>query len=186
MIRTNNWSDYGGMDIYVKQIAGSSGTSRPLSRSLTTHSLNTHTATHEAFYTNPSIISAYEKYISVWVNRYKNDPTIFAWELANEPRCTGSTGGSPSAAACDPTGSTINAWASKISAFIKSLDSNHLVTLGDEGWFQEANPPTFPYAPGVGVDFTKNLGIKTLDFGTFHSYPEVGFPPGFSFWNGAN
>ncbi|TFY73980.1 hypothetical protein EWM64_g10032, partial [Hericium alpestre] len=62
--------------------------------------------------------------------------------------------------------------ASTISAFIKSIDANHLVAIGDEGWFQEANPPTYPYAPGVGVDFVKNLGIATLDFGTYHSYPE--------------
>jgi len=148
---TNNWSDYGGMDVYVSQIAGSG-------------------ATHDTFYTNAKIISAYESYISAWVARYKNEPTIMAWELANEPRCTGSSGSTVTN--CDATGSTINTWASKISAFIKSIDPNHLVALGDEGWFQEANPPTFPYAPGVGIDFNKNLAITTLDFGTFHSYPE--------------
>lgn len=131
-------------------------------------------ATHDAFYTNANIIAAFEKYIAAWVARYKNEPTIMAWELANEPRCTGSTGGS--ATNCDPAGSTINAWASKISAYIKSIDPNHLVGLGDEGWFQEANPPTYPYAPGVGIDFVKNLAITTLDFGTVHSYPEVRHP----------
>lgn len=45
--------------------------------------------------------------------------------------------------------------------------------MGDEGWFQEANPPTYPYAPGVGINFVTNLQIDTLDFGTFHSYPEA-------------
>ena len=96
-----------------------------------------------------------------------------AWELANEPRCSGSTGSASSA--CDTTGSTINKWASTISAYIKSIDKNHLVAIGDEGWFQEANPPTYPYAPGVGINFSQNLQITTLDFGTFHSYPEVSF-----------
>lgn len=60
-----------------------------------------------------------------------------------------------------------------MSAYIKSIDPNHLVAIGDEGWFQEANPPTYPYAPGVGINFVTNLQISTLDFGTFHSYPEV-------------
>ncbi len=96
-----------------------------------------------------------------------------AWELANEPRCSGSTGSASSA--CDTTGSTINAWAKTISAYIKSIDPNHLVAIGDEGWFQEANPPTYPYAPGVGVDFVKNLQISTLDFGTLPLLPRGPF-----------
>lgn len=149
---TNNWSDYGGMDVYVRQIVGSS-------------------ATHDTFYTNANVIAAYKKYVATWVARYKNEPTIMAWELANEPRCTGSSGSTITN--CDTTGgTTIGTWATTMSAYIKSLDSNHLVTLGDEGWFQKANPPTYPYAPGVGIDFDKNLQISTLDFGTFHSYPE--------------
>ena len=45
--------------------------------------------------------------------------------------------------------------------------------MGDEGWFEWANPPTYPYAPGVGIDFDSNLQIESLDFGTLHSYPEV-------------
>ena len=71
------------------------------------------------------------------------------------------------------TGSTIRDWAAEMSAYIKSIDPNHLVAIGDEGWFQWANPPTYPYAPGVGIDFDSNLEIETLDFGTFHCYPEV-------------
>jgi len=148
---TNNWSDYGGMDVYVSQLNPG--------------------GTHDTFYTNAKIISAFQNYIKAWVTRYANEPTIMAWELANEPRCSGSSGSASSA--CDTTGSTINKWASTISAYIKSIDSNHLVALGDEGWFQEANPPTYPYAPGVGINFVTNLAISTLDFGTFHSYPEV-------------
>ncbi|KLO06842.1 CEL4a mannanase [Schizopora paradoxa] len=147
---TNNWSDYGGMDVYVSQLNPG--------------------GTHDTFYTNAKVIAAYQNYIKEFVGRYANESTIMAWELANEPRCSGSTGSASSA--CDTTGSTINAWAQTISAYIKSIDPNHLVAMGDEGWFQEANPPTYPYAPGVGIDFVKNLQISTLDFGTFHSYPE--------------
>ena len=33
------------------------------------------------------------------------------------------------------TTTTITNWAKTVSAYIKSLDCNHLVGLGDEGWF---------------------------------------------------
>ncbi|TDL15675.1 CEL4a mannanase [Rickenella mellea] len=147
---TNNWSDYGGMDVYVAQLNPG--------------------GTHDTFYTNAKTIAAFKTYIKNFVGRYANEPTIFGWELANEPRCGGSNG-TPSSA-CDVAGSTINTWAKTISAYIKSIDANHLVGLGDEGWFQLSSPPTYPYQANVGIDFTKNLAISTLDFGTFHSYPE--------------
>ncbi|CAE6482902.1 unnamed protein product [Rhizoctonia solani] len=144
---TNNWSDYGGMDVYVKQILGSSN--------------------HDLFYTDATVKAAFKSYINTWVTRYKNEPTILAWELANEPRCKGSTG--TWSGTCTTT--TITNWATEISAYIKSLDSNHLVGLGDEGFYNQANGPNYPYQGGEGVDFDANLKITSLDFGTFHSYP---------------
>lgn len=152
---TDNWSDYDGMhmDYYVTQFNPG--------------------GTHDTFYTNNEIISAYQNFIKQFVGRYVYEPTIMAWELANEPRCSGST--SSASAACDPSGATINAWAKTISAYIKSISPNHLVGLGDEGWFQQTDMTSYPssFVPNVGIDFVKNLAISTLDFGTFHLYPEV-------------
>ena len=54
---------------------------------------------------------------------------------------------------------------------IKSLDSNHLVTLGDEGFMNGGGDGSYPYTPGEGVDFVANLKIPNLDYGTFHLYP---------------
>ncbi|KAK7022835.1 hypothetical protein VNI00_016916 [Paramarasmius palmivorus] len=128
---TNNWADYGGMDVYVNQIVGNG---QP----------------HHLFYTNENVIAAYKDYISAFVGRYKNEPTIMAWELA-----------------------TITKWASDISAYIKSIDVNHLVALGDEGFFNRPQNifASWPYRGGDGIDFDANLQISTLDFGTVHSYP---------------
>ncbi|KAI0630191.1 mannanase [Trametes polyzona] len=144
---TNNWSDYGGMDVYVNQIANSSN--------------------HDLFYTNPDVIAAFKLYIKTFVGRYVDEPTILGWELANEPRCRGSTG--TSTGTC--TTQTITKWAGEISAFIKSIDSNHLVAMGDEGFFNEPGNPSYPYQGSEGIDFNANLNISTIDFGTAHLYP---------------
>lgn len=145
---TNNWSDYGGMDVYVEQILGSTS--------------------HDLFYTNATVKAAYKNYINGWVNRYKNESTILAWELANEPRCKGSTGAWTGT--CTTT--TITNWATEISAYIKSIDPNHLVAIGDEGFYNQPSASTYPYQGGEGIDFDANLKISTIDFGTFHSYPD--------------
>lgn len=115
-----------------------------------------------SFYTDTQCQSAYKNYVKFIVSRYKASPAIFSWELANEPRCS----------TC-PT-SVITNWATSISAYIKSLDSNHMVALGDEGWFDTAGigDGSYAYSGYEGVDFVQNLAISTLDYGTFHCYPD--------------
>ncbi|KAI9726767.1 MAG: hypothetical protein M1828_000623 [Chrysothrix sp. TS-e1954] len=135
----NNYDDLGGINTYTTAFGGN----------------------HTTFYTDAKSQAAYKAYIAFIVNRYKSSPAIFAWELANEARCSG----------CST--SVIFNWASTISAYIKSLDSKHMVTLGDEGWL--APTPTdssYAYSGYEGVDFAKNMAISTLDYGTFHLYPE--------------
>ena len=127
--------------------------------------INTYTTafggTHTSFYTDAASQAAYKAWIKLIVNRYKSSSAIFSWELCNEPRCSG----------CST--SVITNWATSISAYIKSLDPNHMVALGDEGWL---TPPlgdgSYAYSGYEGVDFTQNLAIKTLDYGTFHLYPD--------------
>ena len=134
----NNWDDLGGIDTYAR-------------------AFNT---THNGFYTNKAAQAAYKKYIKLIVNRYKHSCAIFAWQLANEVRCS----------QCDT--SVIYNWAEDTSAYIKSLDPHHMVSLGDEGWL--ASPQgdgSYAYSGYEGVDFAKNLEIPTLDYGTFHLYP---------------
>ncbi|KDR68366.1 hypothetical protein GALMADRAFT_231330 [Galerina marginata CBS 339.88] len=144
-----NWGP--SISLYIQQIVGSSGT-------------------HDTFYSNAKIVAAYKKYISFFVNRYKTSPGIFAWELMNEPRCTGDDNRGASSA-CNTA--LITNWAKQISSYIKSLDSNHMVTMGDEGWFTAADGfgSTYPYQGGEGIDWTNNLKISTIDYGTIHLYP---------------
>jgi mannan endo-1,4-beta-mannosidase len=58
---------------------------------------------------------------------YRDDPTIMAWQLANEPRPGGSD------AFGVPNLPTYYRWIAETSAFIKTLDPRHLVTTGSEG-----------------------------------------------------
>lgn len=115
-----------------------------------------------SWYTDAKSQEVYKAYIKTIVSRYKHSRAIFAWELGNEPRCRG----------C-PT-SVITKWATEISAYIKSLDKNHMVTLGDEGWLTPSDgygDGSYAYSGYEGVDFVENLKIPTLDYGTFHLYP---------------
>ena len=140
----NNWDDLGGINTYTNAFGGSA----------------------TSFFSDAPAQTAYKNYVSFIVNRYKNSPAIFAWELCNEPRCRG----------CAT--SVITNWASDISAYIKSLDPTHLVALGDEGWFAPGyGDGSYAYSGYEGVDFIQNLAIKTLDYGTVHLYPDQwGYP----------
>ncbi|KZP21672.1 glycoside hydrolase family 5 protein [Athelia psychrophila] len=144
---TNNWSDYGGMDVYTAQLVGSG-------------------QAHDVFYTNAKTQAAYKDYVKTFVTRYIDEPTILGWELANEPRCAGSS----TVASSTCTAATITTWATTMSAYIKTIDSNHLVGLGDEGFINDSTSSDYPYeGNGIGIDFAANLAIPSLDFGTFHN-----------------
>ncbi|KAL8715733.1 MAG: hypothetical protein Q9220_000400 [cf. Caloplaca sp. 1 TL-2023] len=128
-----------------------------------------------SFYTNPAAQKAYLAYVDFIVNRYKSSPAIFSWEICNEPQVT-----DPKINQCDSNCDTsvITSWAKNVSSHIKSLDSKHLVSLGDEGWFAPSHPApsginSYGYGGAKGIDFDANLAIPDIDFGTFHMYPNV-------------
>ena len=144
----DNWGP--SINTYIQQILGSS-------------------ATHDTFYTNSQIISAYKKFVNFFVNRYINSPAVFAWELMNEPQCAGDDGRSSSSACGAPM---VTSWIQTMSSYIKSIDSQHMVTVGDEGWFSTAQGygSTIPY--NKAIDWVTNLQISTVDYGTVHMYPD--------------
>ena len=119
--------------------------------------------TKEGWYTNARAQQQYRAYVSAVVSRYRNSDAVFAWELGNEPRCN----------RCSTD--VIYKWATETSAYIRGLDPEHMITLGDEGMGLPAGAgaaATYPYQYTEGADFVKNLGIKDLDFGVFHFYPQ--------------
>ena len=104
------------------------------------------------------------------MTRYRNSPAVFAWELGNEPRC-GADGVRNLPRSPDCTPAVVVEWAEEISAYIKSLDPWHLVCVGDEGFFNEPGKQDWPYNGTEGVDTEALANIKTVDFGTYHTYP---------------
>lgn len=92
------------------------------------------------FYTCEPCKTAYNQQVELVMNRtnkinkkkYTEDPTIMAWELANEPRPM-----RPSAE------KDYKKWIADVSAMIKSKDKNHLVTLGHEGFMGTENLKLF-------------------------------------------
>ncbi|HEV8675610.1 MAG TPA: Wzt carbohydrate-binding domain-containing protein [Methylomirabilota bacterium] len=166
----NHWADYGGMPQYIKWCAPGSSI--------------------EAFYTNPTCTQLYQDYVRYFLNRpnsygpiteppsadnpegrrrYKDDPTVFAWELANEPRCRG----------CAP--GVVRTWVGLMAAYVRSIDPNHMVASGEEGF----DDTTVGYSPlssynnqgwlfngSEGVAFTANTADPNIAFGSFHLYPE--------------
>ncbi|KAH1207225.1 Mannan endo-1,4-beta-mannosidase 6 [Glycine max] len=81
---------------------------------------------------------------------YKEDPTIFAWELMNEPRCTS-----------DSSGDVLQDWIKEMAFYVKSIDPKHLVEIGLEGFYGPSTPQKYQFNPNsyaqeVGTDFIRN------------------------------
>ncbi len=161
----NNWNEYGGMCKY-NSWCNISGTCNPLADN---------SGTHDQFYTNICTRQTYKDYVSYVLNRvnyytgvkYKDDPTILAWELANEP-----------VANSDHTGAILDAWIGEMSAHIKSIDPNHMVGTGMEGFYLNNtggavydSTHAWMYNGTKGTDFVNNHNHTSIDFTSFHMYP---------------
>lgn len=111
------------------------------------------------FYSCQSCMDDYRKQVAFIIGhknklshrRYVDDPTIMAWELANEPR--------PMRPAANDA---YLKWTSDTAAFIKKLDNRHLVTAGHEGWIGTESNATFKR---VHED-------ANIDYLTIHIWPK--------------
>ncbi|KAH7347692.1 mannan endo-1,4-beta-mannosidase [Plectosphaerella cucumerina] len=147
---TNNWADYGGMDVYT---------------------INLGYKYHDDFYREPEVKDAFKRYVKEFVTRYKDSPAIFAWELANEPRCgaDGKRNLPRSPDGCNPE--VMSAWTEELSDYVRSLDPYHLITWGGEGAFNRESED-WAYNGADGSDFDHEMTLKNIDFGTYHLYPD--------------
>ena len=155
VVLVNNWRAFGGIDQYLIWYGRDK---------------------HHEFYTAPEVKQAYKNWVAHVVGRtnringrkYKDDPTVFAWELANEPRMKG---GNAFDRGTGWDNSTLTSWVDEMSSYIKSLDQNHMVSVGDEG-FLNGGGDHWAYKANDGVDNQAVTSVAGIDFGTFHLYPE--------------
>lgn len=105
---------------------------------------------------DPAGTVSYRQWVRQVVTRYRFSPTILAWQLLNEAEDAASDGSCPADASA-----VLKAWAADVSGLIKSIDRNHLVSLGTIGSGQ------------CGASFTeyKDLhSVPTIDLCEFHDY----------------
>jgi mannan endo-1,4-beta-mannosidase len=148
----NNWDDFGGMNRWTLWRYG-----RP---------------DHDRFYTDPTIRAWFRELLDLLVSRrnayngrlYRDDPTIFSWQLANEARLE-----SPDA---DPR--VLDAWIAEMSAYLKSIDPNHMVSTGLEGFYgpELAERNTDAWMAALGSDFIANHRHDTIDYASCHVWPQ--------------
>jgi mannan endo-1,4-beta-mannosidase len=111
------------------------------------------------FYDNPRAVSYYLDHVTTIVTRfnhytgswYRDDPTIMAWELANEPRPLSHV-------------DSYLAWIATTAQLIKSLDGNHLVTTGSEG---DTGLPGY-----TGTEYLRDHSLPAIDYGTAHVWAQ--------------
>jgi mannan endo-1,4-beta-mannosidase len=107
-----------------------------------------------AFYSNKNAVTLFNQHIEYLIGRknslsrilYKDDPTIMAWELANEPRGVTNI-------------ADYKSWIEKTCGMIKGMDENHLVTVGSEGQTSSEFSGTDPEAAHA---------FKDVDYMTIH------------------
>ncbi|HEY6231455.1 MAG TPA: cellulase family glycosylhydrolase, partial [Pyrinomonadaceae bacterium] len=109
------------------------------------------------FYTNEETRRLYREHVEKIVTRrntvtgilYRDDPTIFGWELMNEAQAV--------------TGhwDERRAWIAEMSAYLKSLDPNHIVTPGDWGYRTAAERR----------EWLRDHLLPNIDYCDVHHYP---------------
>jgi len=114
------------------------------------------------FYKNQPAIALYHDYIRKLVGRvnvisgkpYKDDVALMAWQLCNEPRAGGETSG------VHKNAEAYLDWIASSCALIRSIDPNHMISLGHEGL--------------MGIEGDEALLIKAhehIDYLTAHIWP---------------
>lgn len=111
------------------------------------------------FYNCSNCMVQYEQQVKLIVQRintitkkkYTDDPSIMAWEIANEPRPM-------RPAAID----AYKKFISHTAAYIRSMDQHHLITIGSEGEMGSENMDVFE---AIHAD-------KNIDYATIHIWPK--------------
>lgn len=156
---TNFWEWSGGMMTYLYYVTGSF-----IDVGDPAHPWPAFPNATAQFYANARAVALNHAWVRKIVGRtnaitrtaYRDDPTIMAWQLANEPR----PGGAPETAA--PLLGAYNKWIRDSARLVKSLDSNHLVSTGSEGMMGSV---------GSAEIYRAAHDVPEIDYLTAHIWP---------------
>lgn len=147
---TNWWRETGGVTYYLRRVGITDATD-----DAEPYGINVERAM--LFYTNEAARRMYRQHVEKILTRrnsvtgvlYHDDSTIFAYELMNEAQA--------------PSGrwAERREWVAEMSAFAKSLDSNHLVTPGTWGYRSAVERRAW----------LEEHQLSTIDFCDVHLYP---------------
>jgi len=153
---TGNWSHFGGVNRYVQWYEEECACK----------------ARHDDFFTNETIKGWYKAYVAMLLNRtntvtgvvYTNDPTIMAYELGNELRSDAGDS------------AMVLAWLSEMAEFIKTIDRNHLVADGGEGFDDDLKlypglSNRYPVSGTTGNSYHRLVNIPHIDMASYHMFP---------------
>ncbi len=147
---TNWWRDTGGVTQYLRWagIQGADDDKHP-------YGINKEKAM--LFYTNETARRLFREHVEKVVTRrnsvtglmYRDDPTIFGYELMNEAQCL--------------TGrwAERRAWFAEMSTYLKSLDPDHPITPGDWGYRTAAERR----------EWLADHALPNIDYCDVHHYP---------------
>lgn len=150
----NAWDWSGGFGFYLKQCGyGDSPNTNE------DGGYNRYVEYCSNFAREPKALEMYYSYIKSIISRtnsitgraYRDEPAIMSWQLCNEPR-----------AFSKENKELLAKWIAKAAALIKSIDNNHLVSTGSEGYI------------GCEVDAELCERIhadKNIDYLTIHIWP---------------
>lgn len=163
----NYWKDYGGMLQYVKWSRQARGL--PVNDGVKA----------EEFYQDSLCQTWFRDYLATIMGRvnvytgiaYRNEPSILAFSICNEPQCHG-----------DESATVISAWVHETAGYIKRhLDSDHLLCVDCEGFMgpstadccSTVNPYNCSY---TGCDFFAESSSPHIDILMCHLYPDLWLP----------
>lgn len=151
MCMNNFWPWSGGMAQYVSWQDDSEIPYPPICGEGDWQTYQEYTA---SFYSNENAVTDFFNHLRFTVLRenpytgtlYRDDPTIMAWQLGNEPRGINNR-------------EDFTQWIENTAKYIKSMDSNHMVTIGSEGATAH---------PSSGNDFFADHQSSYIDYTTIH------------------